>query len=263
LGINPVDSSGNPVALHWTMIIQAYMDETGIHDGAPITAVAGYLASEEMWRKFSEEWTAVLREFGVRVFHATDYENFKGGFKGWTLEKKVRFAECLFPILPANTWIGLGYAVVNQDYEDALQGHERLKAMLSSPYMLCFQGIIERLARPFQGNPTRDRLAFFFENNDFEREAFLCWDWLKRQTFGEKLVSITFGSKNDFVPCQAADALAYETYKALDNQRFGKGRTRKSLEVMQSTNNTRILFWDRENLAHTIPRLEAQLNRVG
>ena len=75
------------------------------------------------------------------------------------------------------------------------------------------------------------------------------------------LVSLTFGGKGDFVPLQAADALAYESYKALDNQRFGKGRTRKSLEIMQSTGNIAVFASDRDTLPKQIATAEQALAR--
>lgn len=128
---------------------------------------------------------------------------------------------------------------------------------LAPPYLGCFHRVIERLLMAFEPHPPEDQIALFCEDNDFKGEIGKIWDyWLKKRDSQNRLVSLTFGRKTDFVPLQAADALAYEAYKALDNQRFGKGRKRKSLEIMGSTNNIHVFYFDKENLPRTVAHLE-------
>jgi len=125
--------------------------------------------------------------------------------------------------------------------------------------MICFQRVVEVLLEKMESAPPDTRLALFHENNDFTGEAQKCWDqWLKPHDKYNRLISLTFGGKKDFVPLQAADALAYESYKALNNYRYDKGRRRESLEIMRR-GDILTKFWDRENLARAVPRLETQL----
>jgi hypothetical protein len=55
-------------------MIDAYLDESGIHDGAAICVVAGYFGGKGQFRKLEKAWTRILARHGVpfNKFHATD-----------------------------------------------------------------------------------------------------------------------------------------------------------------------------------------------
>jgi len=179
---------------HWVAVVlfEMYMDETGTHEQAPVVGAAAYLARSEQWENFTLCWTGILQDprFDVKVFHATDYETFHGEFEGWPVEEKVALGKRLFPLLPTNTWIGIGNAVVSQDWNDALQGHDELRVMLGAPYLGCFQRIIDRLLLNFRLNPPDDQIAIFCEDNDFKGEITKIWDnWFKKVDTQKRLVA--------------------------------------------------------------------------
>jgi hypothetical protein len=51
-------------------MIDAYLDESGIHDGAEVCLIAGYFGGRGQWRKFEKLWQRVLQSFGMNAFHA-------------------------------------------------------------------------------------------------------------------------------------------------------------------------------------------------
>ena len=54
------------------MMMEAYFDESGTHDGSPVACVAGYLLTEDNARHFNREWNRDLSEFGLTYFHAKE-----------------------------------------------------------------------------------------------------------------------------------------------------------------------------------------------
>ncbi len=65
-------------------MIEAYIDESGIHDGALICVVAGYFGGRGRWKKFEADWKRLLRQFDVPMeeFHAKDlYPAARGWFR--------------------------------------------------------------------------------------------------------------------------------------------------------------------------------------
>ena len=52
-------------------MIDAYLDESGIHDGAAVCVIAGYFGGRGKWRKFEDNWKQMLRDFKVPMekFH--------------------------------------------------------------------------------------------------------------------------------------------------------------------------------------------------
>jgi hypothetical protein len=56
-------------------MLEAYLDESGIHDGAVFCAVAGYFGRRNHWRHFGSAWIEALSQFGFKLsdFHAKDW----------------------------------------------------------------------------------------------------------------------------------------------------------------------------------------------
>src|ERR1700686_2693669 len=61
-------------------LVEAYFDESGTHQGSPIMCVAGYLFSPEQCKRFSEEWSAVLKEYGLPYFRMSECAHGTGVF---------------------------------------------------------------------------------------------------------------------------------------------------------------------------------------
>jgi len=53
-------------------MIEAYLDESGIHDGAAVCVIAGYFGGPGQWHKFERLWRKSLDRAGVPLekFHA-------------------------------------------------------------------------------------------------------------------------------------------------------------------------------------------------
>ena len=60
-------------------MIEAYFDESGIHDKAAICVIAGYWGLASQWKWMGRKWRAILNEFQfpLKDFHATDLINAK------------------------------------------------------------------------------------------------------------------------------------------------------------------------------------------
>ena len=55
-------------------MIEAYIDESGTHHGAPLLAVAAYFAPHGTWERFNRDWDAILKQHNISCFHATESE---------------------------------------------------------------------------------------------------------------------------------------------------------------------------------------------
>jgi hypothetical protein len=66
-------------------MIEAYLDESGIHDGAAVCVIAGYFGGEGKWKKFEADWNGLLADFSIPAerFHA---KNLFPERKGWFLD---------------------------------------------------------------------------------------------------------------------------------------------------------------------------------
>jgi hypothetical protein len=68
-------------------VYTAYLDESGTHDGSPVTVMGGVLARAEQWRDFEKKFAAVQSQYGFEVWHTKKFKRKAGDFQGWTDEK--------------------------------------------------------------------------------------------------------------------------------------------------------------------------------
>src|SRR6266481_3431853 len=97
--IDVLASLVHPRAGKWNnrfVMMEAYLDESGIHAGAKVCVVAGYYGSHKNWKAFEAQWNKVLSsypEVASEGFHAKHFfGRDKAGnrvkeYKGWSDDK--------------------------------------------------------------------------------------------------------------------------------------------------------------------------------
>jgi hypothetical protein len=55
-------------------VLDAYIDESNTHNGAPIVCSAGYIFTPKGSEQFRQAWVPFLRERGLECFHAADHQ---------------------------------------------------------------------------------------------------------------------------------------------------------------------------------------------
>src|ERR1700683_5218102 len=78
--VHPRD--GHPKIL---AMIEGYIDETGIHDGATVCVIAGYFGGRGQWKRFEHDWRLALKDSEVPLadFHALNFMKRRKFFFGW------------------------------------------------------------------------------------------------------------------------------------------------------------------------------------
>jgi hypothetical protein len=66
------------------MIFTAYLDESGTHAGAELSAMAGFVGDARQWRKFEKRAGKLFKRFRVDVFHTIDVRRTDKDFEGWS-----------------------------------------------------------------------------------------------------------------------------------------------------------------------------------
>lgn len=234
-------------------MFRAFLDESGTHDGSPVITVAGYVARRHGWNRFTQKWRRTLSP--IKVFHSSECNGFHGEWKGWTKEDRDEKVKQLLPLLPSIEGVGLAIGIVQRDLEEALTARPHLLAYWPSSYEACCQWWISTMLQRMQERGNRDRLAIVHEENQYGTEARSAYNYVREHhdPYGQ-LASFSFGQKQDCVPLQAADILAYEIHKRLQNI---EGNPRKSFDVlMKEEFEPEIRFYDKQNLGPLTSTLE-------
>ena len=231
-------------------MFQIFMDESGVHGKAsPIVTVAGYMAKPRTWETFTRRWNAAKRP--IEVFHSSDCNGFKNEFEGWKREDRDALVIRLLTVLRERPMMGFVTGLDLKAYEEAMTDNPDLRELLPDPYGTCFHWTVATMMDLFEKQQNNERLAFFHENNDYHKQAYEAFDWIKgNRKKHTSAMTLSFGGKDDFVPLQAADILAYEAYKLLQNP---KARKRQSLEALGP--NINISWYGPDNMPYLVERL--------
>lgn len=245
-----------------------YFDESGTHVTSSALVVAGYIAPADQWERLAADWRAWLNKFSVRAFHMTDWENRQGEFKDWNNCKRHDLFNRLVGILKLRFHHGFSAATIISHYSDFADEFARRSPMAVSPYTFCvlqcfwFVGAwADRYRHP-------EPIQYVFEDGAGHAAELdvLCRqieesdDRRRRFRFG----GLSRAGKRDSPSLQAADILAYETWKEMANC-IVLGRevrpVRQTAQILLLGEDHRYQhgYFDRMRLKEELESLEARL----
>jgi Protein of unknown function (DUF3800) len=225
--VHPLDGHGK-----WFAMLQAYIDESGIHHESQLCALAGYVGGVRRWSEFERRWGMVLDQDGIEEFHAKEFwarHNGKpvGDYEGWTENRLNGFLNDLLGAIRATDIYPSGAGIVVGEWNKlnhnerryitgAQAGLGRAKFYTSGsptkPYFVPFHHCVF--------NPTKyckPQMKVHFvadQNKQLEGWAVRVFSDMKELTsWGSALGDLTFSDSKSARGLQAADLLAYRIYQ--------------------------------------------------
>jgi len=196
-------------------MMSVYFDDSGTHDDSVAVAVGGYLATREAWGVFQERWKAILDEHEIPFFHMVDFEARQKQFDGWENDKRIALQTKLIRLIREHTQITISAATIKADYP-AVKEHYGVSDYIYTLYQ-ALGGVASWAKRDDFPGPVdyvfSQRAASSGELDTLRRR--IEEDRvLKRQL---RLGSWTVADMREINPLQAADIIAFETYKEMCN----------------------------------------------
>jgi len=167
-----------------------------------VFALAGYVAPEDEWERFETKWHNLLQRplryenpklapervaiIGrpLSFLHASEMEGGmgKGRFRALGQQNRDYLISASVRIICHSGVLGIASAVIMPEYERL---DERVKEVIESPYLLCFQHVITEVAkraRAFLGEDHSEGIAYIFEQQPkWQREATRCGSNLRNK----------------------------------------------------------------------------------
>jgi hypothetical protein len=219
-------------------VLEGFFDDSGTHQGSLVTAMGGCVSRAEQWAAFAPEWRRVLDDFGVSFFHSTDLANSQEEYKNWDDSRKRSFITRLARVMGDYAKTAIAGLVVVDDYSIVPEWARKTSAF-GDQYNFCFQMCVGLTMNWIDGlnppMPQGDQVAFTFDQRPkgegLTRNAYY---YIKKfRDPNDRMGTLAFADKKRLLPLQAADFVAYESYKHLDNQERASGRPlRGSLAVL-------------------------------
>jgi hypothetical protein len=217
-------------------MIDAFMDESGIHEGAHVCVIAGYWGSVKKWNKFEPRWKQILKdahELTLTEFHGSRFWGSdgqrKGVFASWSDEMANKFINDLLACIvdtkvfpTAAVLVRDEFAKLNRDERMFLTGGRLEKNTLqwvtqgapNKVYFLPFQFAI---INPAINCMAGLRVHYVFDlNKQFKKHALDLYATMKNDPdlkCRHRLGALDFEVSEAAVGLQAADLLAHQIYQ--------------------------------------------------
>lgn len=253
-------------------MLQAYMDDSGTHAGAPICTLGGYFGGIARWKEFERRWENILNRYRVREFHSkrfwatTPTGERLDDYKGWNDEKADRFLKELLTAIKLSKIYPFVSGVVVEEWEklDVAQrrfftGATRLHPSGAPTKSIFLAFIVCVLRISYYCKPGIKVDLVVDQNPPNEEWAHLCLRGLKDQIpeLGKQIGDLTFADSEKACPLQAADLVAYE---ANFYARTAKGNRNAPMRpsYRAALSNARSMedfwLWDKERFAEAFSR---------
>ncbi|HEY6300385.1 MAG TPA: DUF3800 domain-containing protein [Candidatus Binatus sp.] len=248
-------------------VLTAYFDEAGTDSSKPAVAVGCYVATNEQWKYFNTDWQWLKDWQEIKkYFHRTDQESYweHEETKDWDRNRQITVYQAQHAFIHAYTLKGFAGTVIKEDYDDVIEGVDR--EALGNAYEFCLRHCLGRLAE-FLAQRPNDEITYIIESGaEGEPHLKKAFDVLfaspehRRSLRLKDINSWGFVGKKAAMPLQAADALAYEAAKEMEN-RFGlvKRDTRKSFLDLYRHGIDELHWWQREALIKLREQVHASL----
>lgn len=199
------------------MVFTAYLDESGTHAGAPISAMAGFVGDARQWRKFEKRVGKLFKRFQVNVFHAIDVRRGHKDFEGWTVDRKIEFHDEFQHIINETLESSVVSFIRDEDYKYYLSLNWPRKTRRDSKYTIMFRACLAQTIDVVGHIPqtTEPRLHVVVEaGHKNSEDARRNYEWVQDRIIQARraLAGLTFSNKQDCLPLAAADLFAYTAW---------------------------------------------------
>jgi hypothetical protein len=234
------------------VVIEVYMDESGVHGGSAVVTSSAVWARPSVWQKWTRAWCRAKHP--IDVFHASECSNRKGEFSGWSREDRDRLVLRLLPTFSAHKLHGRFEGIHVEALNRCLESAPDVNEEFGDPYFACIHWAFKHVCQHAAKTNTT-RIAFVHENSNDAEYVLHAFNYT-RSKFPKLQLTLAFGGKKDYVPLQAADLIAYEGYKFLE----GGGVERKPMAALDPTGKRMMkAVYGKDSAALLAVRLRSEL----
>jgi hypothetical protein len=241
--------------------LRAYFDESGTHWGGPMACdvfvLCGYLGTEDLWDNgrpdsFYAKWNDVMH---CKPFHAKEMESNPQG-------PAVKLA--LANLVRTSGVIGVGGAIHIPSYNRHLLPLIKKRKEKNNPYFFLFADVIAQAAmssKIFLREDQNEPIGFVFANTElWAEETHKFYDMLKvdeetPDDVRRRMGAVAFEDMEKFVPLQAADHLAFESYHYRNDPR---GTHRPVMNLLMDWDQNYGNYYDEPSILKYIDRMKKE-----
>ena len=201
-------------------MLTAYFDDSGTDLKSDVAVVAGYLSSVANWESFAKSWQSLLNEYGINRMRRTDLEGFHGEFQSWNQDrtKQIAFIRKAHRIIHQFTYTGVGGAMIKADFNRVVP--KEFARDYAGLYAWCAYSCVIDIGKWCDKHSYSGIVNYVFEAGTIGlgQVSAMLEAVHKDLALQQKHHIGTWSSGTKAIlPLQAADTVAYEWFKFVDN----------------------------------------------
>jgi hypothetical protein len=208
------------------------LDDSGGYSQTEFISIAGYVATDEQWGSFSDDWKALLVKHGIPCIHMRTLVPLKGAYRelGWDVTKRDAVLSEFIELIRKHVLAGFAIAFDAKHYRSMSAD---AKERIGNPHRFCLVRTIRLIQNTFARVGAEDAITLVFDDSE---ELSVMYHGnvreLRKDPKYKKLIgSVCFSDDEIYNPLQAADVLAWETTKDL-SQKLGGFKSRPDYEKL-------------------------------
>ena len=226
------------------MMFHGYIDESG-NDlfftlSCLLATVEDWALIEAAWLRILQQKNEELRKAGrpeVSRFHTADCSSRRGEFEGWSVAEQVELTKQLLDVFHTYATGSIAYTFPIADFKAVFPDNTDLYATM---YGFLTKFIMMEIVNAIEGAgaASSTQIALFHDRNSHSFHMQSAFQHVMhedptfdKQKYFSTLTSIGWES---CIPLQAADLIAYEIFKDVDNQ-AAKRKPRQSLLALKKS----------------------------
>jgi hypothetical protein len=202
-------------------------DGSSTHDSAKVWTLCGWLGEREAFESLDEQWARVLGKKDWRrrptEFHMYDCVHGFGDFFDWSFPERLALFGDLATVVTQSNILAIGSIVIVDDLMrlDTDESALLQSQALGTPLDLSLQYILQRvIKKTHEYSHDEDVRILFDDEPPAVADRYYAFADYYRTKFGRCFKGIGFGNSAKFTCLQAADMLAYCTYRFEMQRRF-------------------------------------------
>ena len=208
------------------------LDDSGGYNQTEFICIAGYVATDEQWGNFSDQWMALLAKHGIPCIHMRELVPLRGPYSelGWDIAKRNAVLDEFIELIRKHVLAAFAVAFDAKYYRSMT---DVAKKELGNPHRFCLARIIRLIQQTFAKVGVTEALTLVFDDSEeFSVMHHGNVRELRKDPKYRKLIgSVCFSDDEIYNPLQAADVLAWETTKEL-SQKLGGFKSRPDFEKL-------------------------------
>jgi hypothetical protein len=220
--------------------------------------IQDWLWIESAWKNVLREKNKELRKSGrqqISRFHAADCSSCKGEFNGWGVDEQIAFSKKLLGIFKRYLTSVIAYTFPVDEFKAVFPQHANNPYPQMYGFLVKFimLQLIEEIEKDGRVPTSHVCIALLHDRSSHDSDMHSAFNFVMNNdpTFTKQryFSSITSIGWESCIPLQAADLIAYETFKDIDNKAAGRNRRKSLTSILESDNfGGRSKIFNRANL---------------